>query len=394
MKDNHSTENKIARRGAFTLLAAVALAAAFLSGYGTRFMQGRDQPGVFALLSQARGIVQENFYGEIPGDIQFEYGMIRGMLAALDDPYTTFSEPREAELDADRLSGSFGGIGARISKNEEGQFTLTPLDNHAAIRAGILAGDELLAIDGDPVSAESTLDEVVAQIRGEIGVRVTLTIRSGGAAPRDVTIIRAQIELPSVSWRPLEQDTTIGVLDIERFSDRTAGEAEAGIEALLEAGVTRLILDLRGNGGGLLQASVDVADLFLDGGVIVYQASRDKTEESFRAGGQGVAQQMPLAVLVDSGSASAAEIVASALQDRGRAALIGNKTFGKGSVQLIFSLADDSSLRVTNARWLTPDRRPLDREGITPDIVVEPAAQPIENDPVLARAVAFLNEHP
>ncbi|HJN42285.1 MAG TPA: S41 family peptidase, partial [Anaerolineales bacterium] len=358
------------------------------------FMQGRDQPGGFALLSQARGIVQENFYGEMPGDTQFEYGMIRGMLAALDDPYTTFSEPREAELDADRLSGSFGGIGARISKNEDGQFILTPLENHAAIRAGILAGDELLAIDGDQVSAERTLDEVVAQIRGEISARVTLTIRSDGAAPRDVTITRAQIELPSVSWRPLEQDATIGVLDIERFSDRTAGEAEAGIEALLEAGVTRLILDLRGNGGGLLQASVDVADLFLDGGMIVYQASQDEAEESFHAGSRGVAQHIPLAVLVDSGSASAAEIVAGALQERGRAALIGSKTFGKGSVQLIFSLADDSSLHVTNARWFTPDRRPLDREGLTPDIPVEPAAQVTENDPVLARAVAFLNERP
>ncbi len=394
MNNNRSTESKIVRRSAFTLLAAVALATAFLSGYGTRFMEGRDQPGGFALLSQARDIVQENFFGEIPGDIQFEYGMIRGMLAALDDPYTTFSEPREAELDADRLSGSFGGIGARISKNEEGQFILTPLENHAAIRAGILAGDELLAIDGDPVSTESTLDEVVAQIRGEIGARVTLFIRSGSAAPRDVTVTRAQIELPSVSWRPLEQDATIGVLDIERFSDRTADEAEAGIEALLELGVTRLILDLRGNGGGLLQASVDVADLFLDGGVIVYRSSRDEAEKTFRAGGRGMAQHVPLAVLVDSGSASAAEIVAGALQKRGRAALIGNKTFGKGSVQLIFSLTDDSSLHVTNARWFTPDRRPLDREGLTPDIVVEPAAQQTENDLMLARAVAFLNERP
>jgi len=320
--------------------------------------------------------------------------MIRGMLAELNDPYTTFNEPRAAELDADRLSGSFGGIGARINKNMREQFILTPMENHPAIRAGIIAGDQLIAINGQQVSAESTLDEVVAQIRGEIGSPVTLTIRSDTAAPREVTITLEHIELPSVNWRQLKQDATIGVLEIARFSESTANEVEEGIEVLLEAGITRLILDLRGNGGGLLQSSVDVADLFLDNGIIVYQASRGKTEENFRAHRRGVAHHIPLAVLVDSSSASAAEIVAAALQEHGRAALIGSRTFGKGSVQLIFSLADDSSLHVTNARWLTPNHRLLNPEGLTPDFVVAPDEQPNENDAVLARAISYLNEYP
>ena len=394
MKNTHSEESIFRRRGGFALLAAVVLVAAFLSGYGTSFMMQREQTGGFALLSEAQRIMQENFYGQLPDDTQFEYGMIRGMLAELDDPYTTFNEPREAELDADRLSGSFGGIGTHISKNAQGQFILIPLDNQPAVRAGILEDDQLIAINGNLVSSDSTLDEVVAQIRGEIGTPVTLTIRSGESVPRQVTVTRTHIELSSVSWRQLGHDARIGVLNIERFSNSTANEAEEGVEALLEAGVTRLILDLRGNSGGLLQSSVDVADLFLDGGVIVYHASRGEAEESFRAHSHGVGQNIPLAVLVDGGSASAAEIVAGALQELGRAPLIGKKTFGKGSVQLIFSLADDSSLHVTNASWFTPDHNRIDREGLTPDIVVEPDENNTDNDAILARAVAYLNKRP
>jgi len=394
VKNLRSAVSQIRSRAAFALLATVVLAATFLSGYGTYFMQRRNQPGGFALLSQVQSIVYENFYGEMPEDTQFEYGMIRGMLSTLDDPYTTFNEPRAAELDADRLAGNFGGIGVRIYKNAQGHFIMTPLDNHPAVRSGISAGDQLMAINGDPVSVESILDEVVAQIRGEIGTPVTLTVRSGAAAAREVTITRARIELPSVSWRQLEQDATIGLLDIDRFSDSTADEAKEGLEVLLEAGVTCMILDLRGNGGGLLQSSIDVADMFLDDGVIVYEASRGETEKSFRAHSRGIAHQMPLAVLVDSGSASAAEIVAAALQAHGRAALIGNKTFGKGSVQLIFSLADDSSLHVTNARWLTPDHLPLDHDGLTPDIVIDPGPQSTEKDVALSRAISYLNDLP
>jgi carboxyl-terminal processing protease len=389
-----SDESKFRHRGRFTLVAAVVLTAAFLSGYGTSFMLRSEQTSGFEILSEAQGIMQENFYGQLPDDTQFEYGMIRGMLAELDDPYTTFKEPREAELAADRLSGSFGGIGARISKNTQGQFILIPLDNQPAVSAGILEADQLIAINGNLVSSDSTLDEVVAQIRGEIGTLVTLTVRSGESVPRQVTITRTRIELPSVSWRQLRHDATIGILNIDRFSDSTANEAEEAVEALLEAGVTRLILDLRGNRGGLLQSSVDVADLFLDGGVIVYQAIHGEAEESFSAHSHGVGQHIPLAVLVDGGSASAAEIVAGALQEHGRAPLIGKKTFGKGSVQLVFSLTDDSSLYVTNANWFTPDHNRIDREGLTPDIVVEPDENNTDNDMILAQAVAYLNKRP
>ena len=166
MKSIRSQEHIRAHLGGYALLAAVVLTATFLAGYWTHFIQSLDQANRFTLLSQAYGIVQKNFSGHLPDDTQFEYGMIRGMLEELEDPYTTFKEPRSAELDADRLAGRFGGIGPLISKTELGTFILTPIENHPAIRAGIMPGDQLIAIDRDRVSENSTIDEVVGQIRG------------------------------------------------------------------------------------------------------------------------------------------------------------------------------------------------------------------------------------
>ena len=189
----------------------------------------------------------------------------------------------------------------------------------------------------------------------------------------------------------MEQDTTIGVVDIERFSHNTENEAEEAVKALVKSGVTRLILDLRGNGGGLLESSVSVANLFREDGVIKNQASRGEKEESFHASSKEVAKDIPLVVLVDNYSASAAEIVAAALQEHDRAVLIGQQTFGKGSVQLIFNLADDSSLHVTSANWFTANRTAIESKGITPDILIETNGQSAENDLTLNRAVSFLN---
>ncbi|MCH2539709.1 MAG: S41 family peptidase [Anaerolineales bacterium] len=391
MKNIDFEKNTIFSRGTFALLAAVVLMVTFLAGYGTCIVQRCSQPDEFTLLSQAHGILRENFYGIAPDKTQFEYGMIRGMLSELEDPYTTFNEPGAAELDADRRSGAFGGIGAHINKNSNGQFILTPLENYPAIRAGILTNDQLLSVDGNSISTETTIEEVIWQIRGEIGTSVNLTIRTGTEAPRKLSISRIEIEIPSVSWHQMEQDTTIGVVDIERFSHNTENEAEEAVKALVKSGVTRLILDLRGNGGGLLESSVSVANLFLEDGVIMYQASRGEKEESFHASSKEVAKDIPLVVLVDNYSASAAEIVAAALQEHDRAVLIGQQTFGKGSVQLIFNLADDSSLHVTSANWFTANRTAIESKGITPDILIETNGQSAENDLTLNRAVSFLN---
>jgi carboxyl-terminal processing protease len=221
---------------------------------------------------------------------------------------------------------------------------------------------------------------------------VVVSVRTGTAAPRELSIIRVEVELPSVVWRVLEQDASIGLVDIDRFSDRTAAETRTALTELFKAGVSAVIIDLRGNGGGLLQSGVDTAELFLDGGVILYHARRDHAEETLTAAAGGLAAATPLAVLVDGGSASAAEILAGALRDRKRAPLIGQKTFGKGSVQLIFELEDKSSLHVTNARWYTPTRTELDKQGLEPDIAIEPGT--VDTDTVLQSAIEFLQAQP
>jgi carboxyl-terminal processing protease len=374
-------------------LTSFVVAAAFLAGVITQQRTTR-QYGEFSLpvLLQARQLIDRNFLGALPDKAEQEHGMIRGLLQAIGDPYTTFTEPTTAELDTDRLSGRFGGIGAEVTQSENGEIVLKPLAGQPAALAGILAGDVLLAVDGETLTSKVTVDEVVARVRGKVGTTVVVSVRTGTAAPRELSIIRVEVELPSVVWRVLEQDASIGLVDIDRFSDRTAAETRTALTELFKAGVSAVIIDLRGNGGGLLQSGVDTAELFLDGGVILYHARRDHAEETLTAAAGGLAAATPLAVLVDGGSASAAEILAGALRDRKRAPLIGQKTFGKGSVQLIFELEDKSSLHVTNARWYTPTRTELDKQGLEPDIAIEPGTG--DTDTVLQSAIEFLQAQP
>ncbi|MEY3151302.1 MAG: hypothetical protein RLY92_1529, partial [Chloroflexota bacterium] len=339
-----------------------------------------------------RQLIERNFLGVLPEKADQEHGMIRGLLQAIDDPYTNFIEAAGAELDTDRLSGRFGGIGAEVTQSENGEIVLKPLAGQPAALAGILAGDILLAVDGEALTATTTVDSVVARVRGEAGTTVVLRVRTGAGAARELRIVRVEVELPSVVWRVLGQDAAIGLLDIDRFSDRTPAETRTALTELFKAGVKQVIIDLRGNGGGLLQSSVDTAKLFLDGGVILYHARRDHAEETYTADAGGLAAETPLAVLVDGGSASAAEILAGALRDRKRAPLIGQKTYGKGSVQLIFELEDNSSLHVTNARWYTPGRTVLDKLGLEPDIAVEPGTG--DADASLQRAIEYLQAQP
>ena len=377
----------------FGALASLVVTAAFLAGVLTQQRTTR-QHGEFSLpvLLQARQLIERNFLGVLPEKADQEHGMIRGLLQAIDDPYTNFIEAAGAELDTDRLSGRFGGIGAEVTQSENGEIVLKPLAGQPAALAGILAGDILLAVDGEALTATTTVDSVVARVRGEAGTTVVLRVRTGAGAARELRIIRVEVELPSVVWRVLEQDAAIGLLDIDRFSDRTPAEARTALTELFKAGVKQVIIDLRGNGGGLLQSSVDTAKLFLDGGVILYHARRDHAEETYTADAGGLAAETPLAVLVDGGSASAAEILAGALRDRKRAPLIGQKTYGKGSVQLIFELEDKSSLHVTNARWYTPGRTVLDKLGLEPDIAVEPGTG--DADASLQRAIEYLQAQP
>ena len=344
---------------------------------------------------EAWGLVNEHFIGELPNEQMQTYGAIRGALNTLDDPYTIFVEPVARDLEKERLQGSFGGIGAYISRPEDGgEVFLEPIPGNPAEAAGILSGDVLLAVDGTAVTPEMTVTDIVDMIKGEKGTSVTLTVRHSEAAePVDIEIMRSDILIPSVTYRLLEEDDAIGYIRLSRFSGESGKEVAAAVEGLLVQGAEQLILDMRSNPGGLLDAAVDVSDHFLDRGPVLIQESQDEGERVFNATNGTLALDVPLVVLVDSGTASAAEIVAGALQDRERATLIGDgKTFGKGSVQLVFDLSDGSSVHVTSARWFTPDHNQIDGQGLEPDFLVEVTQEAIDNgrDEVLSRAIEYL----
>ena len=383
------------------ILAASAFAAGFLA---RELVDGRNNAALAhaepdeetALFQEAWALIEGNFLGTLPESRQVTYGAIRGSLATLNDPYTVFIEPAARDVERERLQGSFGGIGAYITRSEEtGEVTLEPIPGNPAEAAGILAGDVLLAVDGRAITAEMTVPEIVDLVKGEKGTTVTLTVRHPDAVePVDIGVVRADILLPSVTYRLLEADPTIGYIALSRFSGESGNEVGAALQDLLAQGATRLVLDLRQNGGGLRDAAVDVADHFLDGGPVLYLESQEEGEIVYNATDETLAPDQPLVVLIDGGTASASEIVAGALSDRQRATLIGSKSFGKGSVQLVFDLSDGSSVHVTSARWLTPNHRTLDGNGLEPDIPVTTTQEDIDNgrDPVLDRAVQYLQE--
>ncbi len=386
-------------------MLVILVAGAFAAGYLTRELaNGRGGSSLahaeqddMALFQEAWGLIENNFLGTLPDSRQVTYGAIRGSLATLDDPYTVFVEPAAREVERERLQGSFGGIGAYITRSEEtGEVLLEPIPGNPAEAAGVLAGDVLLAVDGREITAELTVPEIVDLVKGEKGTSVTLTLRHPGETePVDIAVVRADILLPSVAFRLLDEDPTIGYIGLSRFSGESGNEVGAALQALQSQGATRFILDLRQNGGGLRDAAVDVADHFLDSGPVLFVDSQQEGERVFNATDETLAPDQPLVVLIDGGTASASEIVAGALQDRERATLIGNgPTFGKGSVQYVFDLSDGSSVHVTSARWLTPNRQQLDGQGIAPDILVEVTQDDIDTgrDPVLERAAQYLRE--
>jgi carboxyl-terminal processing protease len=352
-----------------------------------------NQEQDFSIFWEAWDRIEQSYIGNLPTNTEMTYGAIRGSLSILADPYTIFIEPVAREQEIQSLRGNFGGIGANIQRNEAGEVILSPIPGNPAEAAGLLDGDVLMAIDGLEVTDEMTVDDVAGIIRGEVGTAVTLSvIHPGESDQTDITIVRDVILLPSVAYLILPDEPTIGYIRLSRFSGESAGEVEAAILDLQAQGAQRLILDLRQNGGGLLDAAVEVGDLFLDEGIVLYQISRSEEEKVFMSTDETVAADMPMVLLVDRGTASASEIVAGALQDRGRAVLIGATTFGKGSVQLVYDLSDGSSVHVTSARWYTPERHQIDQQGLEPDIVVVPTEEAIADgrDEALEAAVEFL----
>ena len=322
-----------------------------------------------ALFREVWGLLKKQFYGDLPQGKEITYDAIRGLVERLGDQHTAFVDPKTAELFNTDMQGSFEGIGAQVELAEGGGVRLRYLfPNQPAEKAGLLAGDVILAVDGKDIT-KLTLMEAIALIRGPRNSKVTLSIRRDQEKPRDITVTRDRIEIPAVETKILAEGK-IQYIALSEFSTIAPNRLADALNKALDQKPAGLILDLRGNPGGLLDASVKIGSYFVPKGPILIERLKDGTQKVYDRQGRYLLGDTPLVVLVNAGSASASEIVAGAIQDAGTGVLIGEKTFGKGSVQLPNMLSDGSQLRVTIARWFTPKDRGIHGAGLEPDIVV------------------------
>lgn len=374
-------QNSGVLRSIFTgALAGIILAVSFVGGFYTRgFFPSKPQISSiptdsqgYPLLDEVQSLIDQIYLREQPDYIERQYAAVRGMLGTLEDPNTFFIDPPVARSEADVLAGTYGGIGVLINRNEGGEFVLYPFEESPAQIAGIQDGAILIAINGEPVTLETSLDAVDQALRGEVvddnGVELTVLQNNDELTQ---FILFDVINVPSVIWRVLDTDKRIGYIQILRFTARTPDEVILGLTELYELDIAALILDIRNNTGGLLDESIDVASQFIDRGVVIYEVTK-QTERTFNVEGGGLATDIPLAVLVNARTASAAELLAGAIRDNERGILIGQTTFGKGTVQQIFTLSDGSSVHITSAEWFTPNRTPIAGIGLTPDIEMIP----------------------
>lgn len=349
------------------------------------------QPEEFRVFWEAWRALQRDFYGELPSNQEMTYGAIRGVLELLDDENTTFLDPQSAEFFSTDLSGTFEGIGARVDTAPGGGvLIIEPFEGQPAYEAGIQRGDIIIEVDGQDVT-DMPLGDAIQLIRGPKGTKVRLLIKREGEPDLiEVEVVRDRIEIPIVESKML--DHGIAYLKLGEFNGRSPELVRRALHELLRQKPKGLILDLRGNPGGFLDAAVEIGSQFVGKGNILIERFKDGKEQAYPARSGGLATDIPLAVLVNDGSASASEIVAGAIQDAGRGPLIGVTTFGKGSVQVPHRLSDGSMLRVTIARWFTPKGRGIDGIGLEPDIVVERTLEDraAGRDPQLDRAVEYL----
>jgi carboxyl-terminal processing protease len=310
---------------------------------------------------------------------------IEGMLEELDDPYTAYLDAETYLLAQSSLEGSFNGIGAYFTVKDDQLTIIAPIAGSPADEAGIRAGDVILEIDGEPVKDMSVVEAII-KIRGPQGTAVRLTVlHEGDTEPVEIEIIRASFDIPSVHF---EMKGGIAYINITDFTERTPDELETAIQSLTENNATGIILDLRDNPGGLLEQVVDCASFFLPEGVVVQVRSNQGEIEVHYVNEDRPETGLPMVVLVDEASASGSEVLAGALQDHGRATIAGTTTYGKGSVNVLYPLGDGSGLYITVARWLTPDGRLIEGQGIEPDITLDTTG-----DEEIQWAIDYLTTH-
>ena len=321
------------------------------------------------VFSEILSLIEMNYVESIENDSMIE-GAIKGMVKSL-DPHTSYMPPASYKQMQVETTGKFGGLGIEISVRDGVLTVVSPIEETPAFRAGIKAGDKIIKIENES-TLDMTLQDAVGLLRGETGSPIKITIfRKSFKAPKEFTIVRDIIKVRSIMSELYEND--IGYIKIRSFSKNTSSDLDKALEELGQKGITKLILDVRNNPGGLLNQAVEVTDRFLNReNLIVYTKGRsDEQNMRFTSHDKVAGVSYPMIILVNGGSASASEIVAGALQDLNRAVILGTQTFGKGSVQTIIPLSDGSALRLTTARYYTPSGRVIQENGIKPDIVVE-----------------------
>jgi carboxyl-terminal processing protease len=325
----------------------------------------------FSLFWDAWRVVQEKFATKEPLNAQnMVYGAISGMLGSLDDPYTIFMNPEDSKRFFDDLEGSFEGVGMEIGIRNKALSVIAPLEGTPAQRAGVRAGDRIVKID-ETVTEGMSIEKAVSLIRGPKGTSVTLTVfREGWDATQEITIVRDVIVIPSLEW---ELKGDVAYIKLFQFSEKARRDFRKTSQEILASNAKSIVLDLRNNPGGFLDVAVDIAGWFVErGSVVVTEELKDEAKQRVHeARGTAGLISLPLVVLINEGSASASEILAGALRDNRGILLVGKQSFGKGSVQEIENLRDDSSLKVTIAKWLTPKGDVIQGVGLKPDIEIE-----------------------
>ncbi len=323
---------------------------------------------LFAPFWESWQLLHENFVDQPLDDVALMRGAIRGMLAATGDKHTSYMDPTEFKQANASMEGEYEGIGAWVDTTGDYLTIIAPMKGSPAEAAGLKANDVVIAVDGEDQTGVPG-DLVLQKILGPAGEPVTLTIRRGDET-LEFTIVRAKISVPVVDYQMLEND--IAYIALTTFNDQATEQLREALDELMAQNPKGLILDLRNNGGGYLSTAIEVASEFIPKGVIMYEEYGDGTREVYNAKRGGRATEIPLVVLVNEGTASASEIVAGAIQDHGRGKLVGTQTYGKGSVQNWIPLSsEDSGVRITIARWLTPNGKQINNVGLTPDVVVE-----------------------
>lgn len=340
--------------------------------------------------NQVDKILRSKFDGEVDADKQSE-GATIGMVASLGDPYTAYLTADQTKALNDDLNGELSGIGVEVGVKNGKLTVIAPIDGTPAAKAGLRSGDYIAQINGVDSSAY-TLDEAVSKIRGEKGTKVKLTIVRGTEPPKEIEITRDTITVASVTTEVREGN--IGYIKIRRFAEETNDLIVNAAATFKAQGVRGILLDVRDNPGGYLDTAVDVSSQFVGSGVIVEERSKHSENRTFKATPGGKFTDLPTVVLTNSGSASASEITAGALHDAGRATLVGEKTFGKGSVQQVLSLRNGASLKVTIAHWFTPKGINIGKEGIKPDVEVKLTTEDYnaDRDPQYSKAIETLKQ--